>query len=77
MTKSETQAYQDILKRAGGANRENLFMLLGQVQDALGYVPKAAIRDLAENTGVSQARIYGALTSYGDFVIKQGSEEIK
>jgi NADH:ubiquinone oxidoreductase subunit E len=77
MNKSETKAYKNILKHAGDANKENLFMLLGQVQDALGYVPTDVICDIATRTGVSQARIYGALTSYGDFVVEQETEESK
>ena len=77
MNESETKIYKNILKHAGGASRENLFMLLGQVQDAFGYVPTAVIYDLAASTGVSQARIYGALTSYGDFVVEQETEELK
>jgi NADH:ubiquinone oxidoreductase subunit E len=47
-----------------------LFILLGKVQDAFGYVPAEVVRDLAARTGVAEARLYGALTSYGDFEIE-------
>jgi NADH:ubiquinone oxidoreductase subunit E len=66
------QTYRNLIESSGGATRENLFILLGQVQDAFGYVPNEAVRDLAQRTGVSEARIYGALTAYRDFKI--GSE---
>lgn len=69
MKEFKAQTYQNLLKCAGGATRENLFSLLGKVQDAFGYVPREVVCDLARRTGLSEARIYGALTSYGDFKV--------
>jgi NADH:ubiquinone oxidoreductase subunit E len=63
------QTYRNLIDTSGGATRENLFILLGQVQDAFGYVPDEAVRDLARKTGIAEARIYGALTAYRDFKI--------
>jgi NADH:ubiquinone oxidoreductase subunit E len=46
-----------------------MFMFLGKVQDTIGYVPREVVCDLAARTGIAEARLYGALTSYGDFKI--------
>ena len=70
MRQFDTEAYQKLLRRLGGVTGENLFMILGKVQDRFGYVPKQAVRDLAARTGTSEARIYGALTSYSDFKVR-------
>jgi NADH:ubiquinone oxidoreductase subunit E len=69
MRKFKMQTYQNLVKDSGGATRENLFSLLGKVQDEFGYVPREVVRDLAARTGLAEARIYGALTSYGGFKI--------
>lgn len=66
------QTYQKLLEKSGGVTRENLFVLLGEVQDTFGYVPREVVCDLAARTGVAEARIYGAVTSYRDF--ENGSE---
>ena len=74
MAKFKMQTYQSLLKDSGGATKENLFSLLGKVQDEFGYVPREVIRDLASKTGLAEARIYGALTSYGGFKLGSGSD---
>jgi len=70
MKEFKPQTYQNLLKSTGGVTRENLFSFLGKVQDAFGYVPREVVCDLAIRTGLSEARIYGALTSYVDFKVK-------
>jgi len=70
MAKFKMQTYQNLVKDSGGATKENLFSLLGKVQDKFGCVPREVVRDLAAKTRVAEARIYGALTSYGDFKIE-------
>lgn len=64
------QIYQKLLEQSGGVSRESLFILLGKVQDTFGYVPREVVRDLAARTSVAEARLYGAVTSYGDFEIE-------
>jgi len=66
------QTYQKLLEKSGGVTKESLFIFLGKVQDTFGYVPREVVCDLAARTGVAEARLYGALTAYGDFEI--GSE---
>jgi len=70
MQKFKMETYQNLLKEAGGATAENLFMFLGKVQEAFGYVPREVVRDVAAKTGFSETRIYGALTSYRDFKVR-------
>jgi NADH:ubiquinone oxidoreductase subunit E len=66
----DMQSYRTLVQRNGGARQENLFMLLGAVQDEFGCVPREVIRDLATRTGISQTRIYGALTAYRGFRVQ-------
>jgi NADH:ubiquinone oxidoreductase subunit E len=66
----DMQSYQALVQRSGGAHQENLFGLLGDIQDQFGYVPKEVIRDLAAKTGISETRIYGALTAYPGFRVR-------
>ncbi len=66
----KVQSYQNLLESVGSVKRENLFGFLGKVQDTFGYVPREVVCDLAARTGISEARIYGALTSYRDFKVE-------
>lgn len=70
MQKFKMNTYEKLLEHTGGATSENLFGVLGKVQDTFGYVPRAVVCDLAARTGIAEARIYGALTSYRDFTVK-------
>ena len=63
------ETYENLVRASGGATSQDLFILLGKVQDTFGYVPREVICDLAARTGVSEARIYGALTCYRDFKV--------
>ena len=74
MKEFKMETYQNLVKQSGGATRENLFILLGKVQDTFGCVPREVIRDLAARTGLSEARIYGALTSYRDFEVRSEAD---
>ena len=74
MQEFNIQTYQNLVSQNSPVSRENLFILLGKIQDMFGYVPAEAIRDLAAKTGLAEARIYGALTSYKDFKVhKEGA----
>jgi NADH:ubiquinone oxidoreductase subunit E len=65
----EKETYENLVEAGGGATQQKLFILLGKVQDTFGYVPRDVVSDLAARTGVSEARIYGALTCYRDFKV--------
>ncbi len=55
----------------------NLIMMLHEIQNRLGYVPREACLLLAEETGVPLARIYEVLTFYHYFrLVAQGDHTI-
>jgi len=64
------QTYQNLINEHSPVTPENLFVLIGKIQDTFGYMPTEAVHDLAAKTGVAEARIYGALTSYKDFKLR-------
>jgi NADH:ubiquinone oxidoreductase subunit E len=70
MLKFKMNTYEKLLEQTGGVTRENLFGVLGKVQDTFGHVPREVVHDLATRTGIAEARIYGALTSYRDFTVE-------
>lgn len=70
MQKFKMNRYEKLLEHTGGVTKENLFSVLGKVQDTFGCVPRAVVCDLAARTGIAEARIYGALTSYRDFTVE-------
>jgi len=76
MQKFKMETYQNLVKDVGGVTAENLFMFLGKVQEAFGYVPREVVRDVAARTGFSETRIYGALTSYRDFKVRLEYEKL-
>lgn len=69
MKEFKKETYEDLVRGSGGVAPENLFMLLGKVQDTFGCIPREVVYDLAARTGFSESRIYGALTSYRDFKV--------
>jgi NADH:ubiquinone oxidoreductase subunit E len=71
MQKFEIEKYQKLVKDAQCITAENLFVFLGKVQETFGYIPQEVVHDVATRTGFSEARIYGALTSYRDFKVCQ------
>ncbi len=66
----DVQAYEELVTENSPVTEENLFIVLGKVQDIFGGVPREIVRDLAVRTGLAEARIYGALTSYRDFKVQ-------
>lgn len=61
------QAYLKLAGKEQGVPREDVFRLLGRVQDAFGGIPRRVVVDVARRGGLSEARLYGALTAYPDF----------
>ena len=70
MKKFNMQTYQNLINEHSPVTSENLFVLVGKIQDTFGHVPTKTVHDLAARTGVAEARIYGALTSYKDFELR-------
>jgi len=69
MSEYSKEQYHKILQEHGGASRENLFEIFGQIQETFGFVGEDAISDLAERTSVPVTQIYGALTAYPEIKI--------
>lgn len=49
----------------------NLIMVLHRVQQTYGYMPREIVLELAELLGVPLAKIYGVITFYNFFKLKQ------
>ena len=66
------EAYHQLVGQKGSVAEEELFLILGKVQDTFGCVPRAVVEDLASRSGAPVARIWGALTAYPGFQIEEG-----
>ena len=53
MQKFDRSTYQNLINEYGSVTIENLFVLVGKIQDQFGYVPGEAVRDLAARVGVA------------------------
>ena len=65
-----THAQQRVVDAAIAAHRARpgaLMPLLHAVQDALGFVPPAAVAPIAQALNLSQAEVHGVVTFYPDF----------
>ena len=64
------QATEDtltILKNYTNAKRNDLIPILQNVQDKLGYIPRQAVRKIAEHLQLPASKIYGVITFYNQF----------
>ncbi len=60
----DCQAYQEILSRWGPLEQDDVFRLLGAVQDACGHVPRPVLEDVSRRLRRPLAELYGAATAY-------------
>ncbi|MFI5295256.1 MAG: NAD(P)H-dependent oxidoreductase subunit E [Thermodesulfovibrionales bacterium] len=56
----------DKIREKGG----NIIVLLQETQEALGYIPKEAVRYLSEELNIAPSRFYGVATFYSQFRLK-------
>lgn len=56
----------DKIREKGG----NIIVLLQETQEALGYIPKEAIRYFSEELNIAPSRFYGVATFYSQFRLK-------
>ena len=57
---------------------ENLIPMLQAVQREVGYLPEAALREVARRTGLPEASVYGVATFYAQFhLTRQGRHKIR
>lgn len=59
--------YQNILARFEPIERDDIFRVLGAVQDAYGYIPREVLDDISEKFHRPVAELYGAITGYPGF----------
>lgn len=57
-------------------DQDALLPLLHDVQEQLGYIPKAAIRLIAQAFNVSRAEVHGVVTFYHDFREEPTAEHV-
>ncbi len=67
----DIEAYHELLGRADPIAPEDLFLVIGKVQDTFGSVPRSVVQDLAARSGLGEARIWGALTAYPGFKVTE------
>ncbi len=68
----------DAITHKHNVQRGAITSILQEVQDTYGYVPKAVIQRIAENTGVAASEIFGIVTFYAQFRLEpQGENVIK
>ena len=69
VNKAEYPRLEPILERYAGV-RGSLVAILQATQEALGYLPEGAIRQIAARTGIAPAKIYGVATFYAQFRLR-------
>ena len=69
---------RDIVSKFGDIQDSNLIAILQQSQDAYGYLPKTALKEISRLTDIPLTRIFGVVTFYSQFaLIPRGKHAIK
>lgn len=68
MTVEKKPCFEKYLKD-GRAHPEEVFRILGEIQDSTGHIPEDAIKALAASSGIPEARLYGLATAYPAFKV--------
>ena len=56
----------DILEKHGN-DKTRIISIMQEVQGIYRYLPKEALQHIAKKVGISEAKIYGVATFYGNF----------
>jgi len=67
--------YEEILEEMGPLEPDDIFRVLGRVQEAYGYIPRPVLEDLGERLGRPVAELYGAVSFYPGFRLSPVGEE--
>jgi formate dehydrogenase subunit gamma len=59
---SYTELYSDLVNQPGA-----LLPIFHRIQERLGYVPEAALPEIARHLNLSRAEVHGVMTFYHDF----------
>ncbi len=72
MCRQTTADFMKLLDEFGQSIQEDdLFRILGRVQDRFGGIPKDVVVELAERSGCPVARLYGVVTGYPGFKVME------
>ena len=71
------EEYDRLLADWGEVEAEDLFILMGRVQDAFGCLPRQVVEDLSRRAGVPLARVYGGLTFFPGFRLEAEDAECR
>ena len=74
-TGKDLEAVRNLLAGVS-AQPEALLPLLHQVQEEVGYIPKDAIRLVAQALNISRAEVYGVVAFYRDFREEPTAEQV-
>ena len=72
---ASTEAFGEVVNAAIARLRDRpgaLLPVLHAVQESLGYIPPAAVRQIAKGLGLSRAEVNGVITFYHDFRLEPG-----
>lgn len=69
MNSTDLKNLDNVLKEYQGV-QGNLIIILQKAQEIFGYLPRDVIKHISENTGYTQAKIYGVATFYTQFRLK-------
>jgi NADH-quinone oxidoreductase subunit E len=71
------EKFVEIFSRYQG-ERNDLIPILQDVQDAIGYIPRAAMTAIAEHLNIPESSVYGVVTFYAQFYLtRQGKHKIR
>jgi NADH-quinone oxidoreductase subunit E len=56
-----------ILDKHEGASKDDLISILQETQEAIGYLPKEAMEQIAEFLNVTEGEVFGVATFYAQF----------
>ncbi len=59
--------YRDLLRKFGPLEQDDVFRVLGAIQDAYGCIPREILQDVSERLHRPLAELYGAVTAYPGF----------
>lgn len=72
----DIDALNKIIKDEYNDDPENVIMILQEIQRHYNYLPKPALENLSQKTGIPLSRIYGVATFYSTFSLEPRGKNI-
>ena len=66
----------DVIENRFGNNKENLIMILQEIQKRYNYLPRPALSYLSTKIGIPYSKIYGVATFYATFSLEPRGRNI-